>query len=507
MKSFLKHFPKGMSPRKEQTRILDKELPQEWDAHDVIIINVPVAGGKSIIAKTISNVLNKERDETVALCTPTVILQDQYVEEFTELPSLKGQARYKCKSGGSCADTADEEERHCVGCPYVKAKQEAEEAPTAVYNLHSYLYADDAKDIAILDEAHNSISSLRELYTFKFWAHIDNYPESMRTHGDVVIWLEHVLEVTSNKISSMKDKAELRLLKRYANKLKLLRDGLKKSPGDFYYQYDKQFYKNVMKDCLVIVPINLKYFFNKLKTANKLILMSATFNSLDARELGLSDKKVLFIEAESEISPRNRPILMLPCYKANYENKKIMLPILAQYLEKLADKHKNKGLIHITYDMIEPLKLLLEHNPRFIWHTKLNKDKQFKEFKKSKDSILMAAGMAEGVDLKGDEFSWQVITKVQFPSLGDGFVKYMQGSNKKWYTWQTVKTIIQQSGRICRTPTDYGITYILDSNFIGLYYGYGKEFFPKYFKDAFLVGQQLIKSDYKDFFIKDVKND
>lgn len=510
MINFIKYFPSKYTPRKVQERILSKELPQIWEDYQTIVITIPVAGGKSLLARTIAEAALQEKKLTTATCTPTVILQNQYQEEFPELPALKGMDRYKCKNReyNSCQDRYLTEDYHCATCPYKQDKIDCLKSGIGIFNLYSYLFLkkgkedeelQDRKDVVILDEAQSIIGQLRDLYTLKFWAHKDHYPSSMDTHGDVVVWLESQIKVYGSQLETYKTRKEREQLYRLVEKVETLVKGMKSNPGDFYYEYKKEYYRGVLKDCLIITPFTMKGLVYKLGTAKKLILMSATINNFDLEELGLSDKRVKYIEAESEIPVENRPILFFPAYKASYKTKGQYEVKLVEVLNKLLDRHKTKGLVHLTYDMIEPLKNLMRGNPRVIWHDKSNKEEMFKEFKESSDKVLMAAGMSEGIDLNGVEYEWQVITKMVFPSLADGLVKRQKEHNNKWYTWQCVKTVVQQSGRICRTPTDYGITYILDSNFIMLYYGPGKDMFPKYFKEAVSEGKKIIKSQYKGF--------
>ncbi len=508
MINFIKYFPLKYTPRKVQERILSRDLPESWDNFQIIVITVPVAGGKSLIARTIAEAVSKERNLTTAKCTPTVILQDQYQQEFPELPVLKGMDRYKCKNidYSTCHDRYTTEENYCASCPYRQDRVDCMESPIGVFNLYSYLFLrsndsdlEDTKDIIILDEAQSVIGQLRDLYTLKFWSHKDNYPKNMQTHGDVIIWLESQVNLYKSQLSEMKSRKEKELLYKLTDKVETLIEGMKSTPGDFYYEYKKEYYRGVLKDALIITPFTMKGLVYKLGKAKKLVLMSATINNFDLEELGLSDKRVKYIEAESEIPVQNRPILFLPAYKASYKTKGQYEKVLANTIKKLLKKHAGKGLIHLTYDMIDSLKELLHDEPRLMWHTKTTKEARYREFKSSKDGVLMAAGMAEGIDLAGTEYEWQVITKVIFPSLADGLVKRQKENNSKWYIWQAVKTLIQQSGRICRTPTDYGVTYILDSNFIMLYHGTGKDMFPRYFKQSVSEGYKIVKQEYKDF--------
>jgi Rad3-related DNA helicase len=52
-----------------------------------------------------------------------------------------------------------------------------------------------------------------------------------------------------------------------------------------------------------------------------------------------------------------------------------------------------------------------------------------------------------------------------------------------WYNWQTLKTVIQASGRSIRDYDDYAITYILDSDWNFLK-NKNSSMIPVWFKNA-----------------------
>ena len=120
-----------------------------------------------------------------------------------------------------------------------------------------------------------------------------------------------------------------------------------------------------------------------------------------------------------------------------------------------------------------------------MWHTDIDSKTQLAAWMETGDKILMAAGMGEGLDLKGPEFAWQIIAKIAWPSLPDVAIRKKAEGSQSWYTWQALKALLQAYGRICRGPTDIGVTYILDSSMERLTaqarkYG----LLPKYFLDV-----------------------
>ena len=95
----------------------------------------------------------------------------------------------------------------------------------------------------------------------------------------------------------------------------------------------------------------------------------------------------------------------------------------------------------------------------------------------------MACGLTEGLDVKDELGRWQIILKLPFLNLSDVAVAAKLQLRPKWYQWQCVKDIEQAVGRICRTPTDYGETIIIDSAFGNLFRNSG-DLFSASFKEA-----------------------
>ena len=93
--------------------------------------------------------------------------------------------------------------------------------------------------------------------------------------------------------------------------------------------------------------------------------------------------------------------------------------------------------------------------------------------------------MTEGFDFAYDLARWQVIAKVPFPYLGDRQVAAKKDINQDWYDLQAVMSIIQACGRIVRSDTDHGVTYVLDGDFMPLFEK-NSDFFPRWFVDSFI---------------------
>jgi len=103
-----------------------------------------------------------------------------------------------------------------------------------------------------------------------------------------------------------------------------------------------------------------------------------------------------------------------------------------------------------------------------MFHTPDNAKGRLKEWLTSPVSegkIFIGAGFSEGINLAGDEFKWQAIAKVPFPSLVDPLIREKANRNPAWFYWRALRELMQMYGRISRGPVDSGDTYILDEMF------------------------------------------
>ena len=72
---------------------------------------------------------------------------------------------------------------------------------------------------------------------------------------------------------------------------------------------------------------------------------------------------------------------------------------------------------------------------------------------------------------------------VPWQSLADPAIQERLATRPESYAWSAVRTILQGTGRVCRTPTDRGVTYMLDTGFKMLY-NKNEALFPRWFKES-----------------------
>lgn len=210
---------------------------------------------------------------------------------------------------------------------------------------------------------------------------------------------------------------------------------------------------------------------------------------------------VQYVEGGSPFPAENRPILYRPKGKlsrATFDNDidDVIKDIIVLASQNGMDDPKlnhatQKGLIHTyTRKITDMVMEKLRHaglGSRIVALQGSGKQRAeiMANFKKSdKPLILVSPSAMLGVSLDDDYGRWQIITKVPYAYLGDASVKHRKEVITGWYSWQTTKDVIQACGRVVRSPTDWGTTYILDSCF-GSHLAYNGEQFPQWWHDAY----------------------
>jgi Rad3-related DNA helicase len=81
------------------------------------------------------------------------------------------------------------------------------------------------------------------------------------------------------------------------------------------------------------------------------------------------------------------------------------------------------------------------------------------------DTVFISPTCYQGIDLKGDRGRFQIIIRVPYPNISDVFIKDMLDRSPLMFSYLALVTFGQQTGRVMRSPTDWGKTYLIDSRF------------------------------------------
>lgn len=206
------------------------------------------------------------------------------------------------------------------------------------------------------------------------------------------------------------------------------------------------------------------------------LLMSATLISPHqmAYDLGLQDHEWTSVRVDSNFPVERRPIIVRPTASVTYKTKDEAYPRIAKGIADILNAHVGERvLIHtVSYDMTKQMKSMLAsmgHGHRLLtYEDSRQREEALAAYKRQLDSVLIAPSLDRGVDLPDELCRVIVIAKVPFPSLGDPVVNrrvYGTAMGKRWFATETVRSLVQMTGRGMRHRNDYVTTYILDDQF------------------------------------------
>lgn len=476
--SILDYFPKKLIPRDVQKNAL-LAIEKTFNNADVLVVNLPVASGKSAIAMTIAHWKKK-----ASIITPTKLLVEQYKNEYKHIQVLKAKNDYFCdthhctlnkRPKGKDIPKLCPKHINCRGCnEYRSDLRKARVMPYLLSNYYIYLAHNLYRDTLIIDEAHTLIDMLKQMAAKKIWHFQYKWPSWVKTREDVKKWVNSLPPEAFNRNGKASGETSFGVVQK---NLLFLKEEVNSYRPRYLIEVTKEKYREDECECIKMVPLDISdappiMWPDKVK---KIILMSATISRKDIEQLGLFNKKIQYIQADSPIQAERRPV-RIPKAKSSmaFRNQDANMSKLVQFITDTAVHHEDeKGIIHVTYSLAKKLK---EQNfqqsvaDRLIFHGKHDKAKKYNEFRDSESpKILIACGMYEGIDLAYDAGRWQIIAKIPWPSLADPAIKYLCSQDDEWYQWEALKVFLQGCGRICRTPTDFGVTYVFDSTFDRLY--------------------------------------
>jgi Rad3-related DNA helicase len=367
----------------------------------------------------------------------------------------------------------------------------------------------DPGDLVILDESHLADSALSGYTNFqiskrKLNSHNIRFPSKGE---DVFEWLEYVKNVSADHTKTCLDQVRdasdndtivqannktIKALGTINGKVTFLIDNV--DDNWIIHEHDDKY-----TSYITFVPVWVDKFSNLLLGhADKYLMMSATISKFDMKLLGIEDKDMDFIDMPSVFKPTNMPIIYKPLCKINMRTNK---DSIVKHVDEIILNHPDeKGVLHtVSYSLTN---YILEHSIygyRMISHGSgdiytsanilENRNDAIDAFLESHEpNILVSPSVETGLDLKDELGRFQVICKVPFASLGDEVVKRRKSDYSEWYTNDAINRIVQGSGRICRSITDYGVTYVIDQN-MGWLVSRNKSMFPNWWLQAYMSGK------------------
>lgn len=532
MNPMKKYWPMpNSSPRKTQEKVF------EWIANlppsvKYILCEVPVGGGKSPIALTVSGWFAQSMGSAIIL-TPQRILQKQYEDSFESkrLASMYGRSNYECKPKRTNCEIGGKVKPACKSCPQAQAYAVAKAAPNLVLNytiglIYSMLDMDAFKErkLLVFDECHTLEHHLTEFYSVTVSERMSKKYKvawkPVKTLAEAMYFLEEAYYPAV--------KSELMRLTKLVEEINngTLLDGgpISKQDMETIEEHDSLLRHAKLIEMIMVMPepqllqnyvlvsdktyFKFKELFGKKvfadlleHKAERFLFMSSTILDKDAycRDLGLDPSKAAFISLESEFEEENRPVIFMPKAKMTYgwdgpdraDDRKQMLDAVIGLCKENHPEHN--GIVHTGSFQVAAwlIKEIEGKIPHRIYHHNPGSDRNrdevitaFTDDDFTGPKILISPSITEGLDLKGDKGRFAIFAKTPYPFLGDAWVKRRMEMSQEWYSRQAMIGVIQGGGRVTRAHDDWGYTYILDSAFGQLYRSMQSKL-PKWWKDAF----------------------
>lgn len=463
------------TPRPSQRAALP-EIEEALRAADVVVVDAPVAAGKSKLAEAIARWVTSVGcpfQGAAGVGVPSNALLDQYERGLGGgWTFLRRRDLYRChesdRSGGEeigCEARKARTGGFCKApggnrwdpgaCPWVRdlAAARGKRARVAT-TWHGWMAHSLGPRVAILDEAHGLVDFLAELGARRLWRSRWNWPRSVREIGDVERWIDSlpVAEVDGDSL------------------LSALRDALDGTTPSVQVAWGDADHFGRRTEFISLRPLDgagaPPVLWPPGKT-EKIVLMSATLSRIDLQAMGLTDRRICRVRMASEIPPDRRPLVHLPRWDSRFANRKI--PSLLDGIAEVLDAHPGqRGVIHATYALASEIRALTSRYPRLMFHSgpfdKGTAIERFLDPSTPEDSVLVISGQYEGLDLEGDRARFQILTSAPRPSLSDAATRWLLENRPEQYEWLTVRDLAQAYGRVCRGPDDFGVTVCLDAS-------------------------------------------
>jgi len=522
MKKIIDHWTFESPPRKNQIEAFDW---LETVSAKYIFLELPVGSGKSNIAVTYSKFLSNRGGDSFIL-TPQKILQTQYENSFPNeiIASLYGKGNYPCASTKATCDIGGAlQQNKCPNCPYERAKAHAKSKPNVVlnYTIAMLLFNftkvfERPRKLMVLDECHNIEDFLTEFNAVQITeVRAKKYGVKLttaRTLKGALDWVGDIYLPAVSKYANkffndnehIFDKAGFELT---ASDLKIVREysGLQEHVEELTNLVSES--PDILDNFYVLVhdksSVKFKHLTGAINfhrilepKAERFLFMSSTILNYQTfcKDIGVDPKESAFLSLGSEFPVENRPVFYIPKMKMNMgwnqpENSDKRENMITG-IKNLLDIHKeDSGIIHtasfqVAQWIVESLDdvdhIIMHHNPS----SGDNRNDVINAFMKSKKpTILISPSITEGLDFKEDLSRFAIIAKIPFPQLGDQWIKRRQEISNEWYLRRTIISVIQSTGRIVRSSSDWGHTYILDSSFDYLF-NETKHMIPTWWKEA-----------------------
>jgi Rad3-related DNA helicase len=222
------------------------------------------------------------------------------------------------------------------------------------------------------------------------------------------------------------------------------------------------------------------------KCADRILFMSATMGDLTIflKNLGIKESDAEVHKAPCNFKADNRKIIYRNLGSMSKNKGQPGLPgMLKECSRILKERPDKRGIIHChSRDLQNTVAqhLRKEFGDRILTHLSgTDRNAGITRLRNSRNGVLCAVAMTEGLDLRDDEARFCIFAKIPWRSSDDPYVAERKKRSQQWYENVTALSVVQGSGRVVRNVTDYAETFIFDSSFSMLV-----PYFPDWWMDA-----------------------
>jgi len=246
-------------------------------------------------------------------------------------------------------------------------------------------------------------------------------------------------------------------------------------------------------------PVEVKQFGTGVlwRHSQQFLLMSATLISPASMMSFLGYEGTWgTVTIESSFDVERRPVWICPAANMSYKTKETEWPKMIEAVDAILDRHPDvRILVHtVSYEFTDYLfdGLRSRHGNRLLtYRESKEREATLERFRRSDNGVVLAPSFDRGVDLPDGDARVIVVTKIPFPNLGDKQVsKRLHGTGiagKTWYSMETIRSMVQMTGRGMRHEDDWCISYILDRQFTSNVWK-KRRLIPKWWQDSIKWG-------------------
>lgn len=396
-------------------------------------------------------------------------------------------------------------------CPYYEQVYQAISQRKVVMNFSSFLFQtqmtkrfDDPRNLMVIDECHNVEPALLDFVSLTVSDyHLQNHGifiPQLDSPQEYAVWFEdskmHMLIYEVIKEAEEAENSRLvddmaRLLKKY----RMFMEQVTEHNYEWICEYEEKEANGKKFRSVTLKPVFVNNFVHPLlfKYSQRILMMSATILDVNvvSRSLGLNREHVAAYRMKNRFPVENRPIYLSTVGKMTggksrmHEWAPSMLKKITEIMNKYPDQ---KGIIHTHNFAI--MDYILKNAGRDVRVRLLNQRKfndkrdMLQAHTDSKNSVIIAPAMHEGIDLKEDLSRFQIICKVPYPNcFDDEQLARRVEVDRKYYLWLTALKIVQAYGRSVRSIDDHADTYILDES-IHKFLKDTRKMIPSWFSEA-----------------------